>query len=54
MSVLHFLWDLLYFLTGEDTWQLRDHEWLVLVAAIANFKSDIQDATDICSSINTL
>ncbi|HQS60016.1 MAG: hypothetical protein B7Y56_15900 [Gallionellales bacterium 35-53-114] len=37
-----FLWDLLYFLTGEGTWRLRTHERLVLEAAIASLPDDIQ------------
>jgi hypothetical protein len=37
-----FLWDLLYFLTGEGTWRLRAHERLVLEAAIASLPDIIQ------------
>ncbi|MDF3127210.1 hypothetical protein [Rheinheimera sp. 1928-s] len=41
-AILSFLWDLLYFLSGEGTWCLRPHERLVLEAAIANFPDDMQ------------
>jgi len=41
-AILNFLWDLLYFLTGEGSWKLRPHERVVLDAAISSFSDDIQ------------
>lgn len=33
-AVIRFLWDTLYFLTGEGSWKLHPHERMVLKAAI--------------------
>ena len=33
-ALARFLWDLLYFLTGEGSWSLRPHERIVIEAAI--------------------
>lgn len=33
-SLMRFLWDLLYFLSGEGSWSLRPHERIVLEAVI--------------------
>lgn len=33
-ALILFLWDLLYFLTGEGSWSLRPHERIVIEAAI--------------------
>lgn len=33
-AVIRFVWDLLFFLTGEGSWRLRPHERMVLEAAI--------------------
>jgi hypothetical protein len=44
------LWDLLYFLTGEGTWQLRAHEKIVLDAAIATLSIDIKE--ELCTQLN--
>lgn len=41
-AIFNFLWDLLYFLTGEGGWKLRPHERVVLEAAISSFSDDIQ------------
>ena len=41
-AIASFLWDMLYFLTGEGTWHLRAQEQLVLEAAIASLSEDIQ------------
>ena len=37
-----FLWDMLYFLTGEGTWHFRAHERLVLEAAITGLPDNIR------------
>ncbi len=41
-SLLRFLWDLLYFCSGEGTWRLRAHERAVLEAAFASLPNDSQ------------
>ncbi|MGQ0443294.1 MAG: hypothetical protein ACT4OH_07625 [Methylophilaceae bacterium] len=41
-TVLTFLWDLVYFLSGEGTWGLKAHEALVLEAAISTFPEHLQ------------
>ncbi|QHO76533.1 hypothetical protein ACH79_31855 [Bradyrhizobium sp. CCBAU 051011] len=33
-ALIRFLWDLLYFLTGEGSWSLRPHERVVIEAVI--------------------
>lgn len=33
-ALMHFLWDLLYFLTGEGSWRLRPHERVAIEAAV--------------------
>lgn len=33
-ALIRFLWDLLYFLTGEGSWSLRPHESVVIKAVI--------------------
>jgi hypothetical protein len=37
-----FLWDLLFFLTGEGSWSLRPHERMVIEAAIDFLPEDAQ------------
>lgn len=41
-GVFNFLWDMLYFLTGEGSWMLRPHERIVLEAAITSFPDNVQ------------
>lgn len=41
-AIFGFLWDLLYFLTGEGSWVLRPHERIVLEAAVASLPNDKQ------------
>ncbi len=41
-AILRFLWDLVYFLSGEGTWRLRTHETIALDAAITALPVDIQ------------
>lgn len=41
-AIFSFLWDLLYFLTGEGSWVLRPHERIVIEAAIASLPDHIQ------------
>jgi hypothetical protein len=41
-AMFRFLWDLLFFLTGEGSWALRPHERIVLEAAIANLPDHAQ------------
>jgi hypothetical protein len=41
-AIFGFLWDFLYFLTGEGSWKLRHHERIVLEAAISSLDEAIQ------------
>ncbi len=42
-SILNFLWDLLYFCSGEGTWRLRAHEIIVLEGTLASLPNDSQN-----------
>lgn len=41
--LFNFTWDMLYFITGEGTWELRPHEKIVLEAVIDNLDTSAQD-----------
>lgn len=41
-TVSRFLWDLVYFVTGEGSWALRPHEQIVLEAAVSGLPEAMQ------------
>lgn len=40
--ILNFLWDILFFITGEGSWNLRSHERIVLEAVIDQLDTPAQ------------